>query len=100
MDKKTNFFDRIPSGDKVTAFDMIFSQDATFGNLDDTTRSYTGSTQSDEFTGIEARYVRWDVTAGSGNLGISEMRFYIVPEPSSAAMLGLACLALIKRRRK
>lgn len=95
-----DFFDRLPAGDKTTAFDLTFSVDSIFGNGDDIVQSYTGSTQSAEFAGISAQYVRYDVVTGTGNLGVSEIQFYAIPEPSSAGLLGLGGLALMTRRRK
>jgi len=53
---------------------------------------------------ISAQYVRFsDLVNGNANdahTAISEVRFTNVPEPSSAAILGLGGLALILRRRK
>ncbi|HWB03656.1 MAG TPA: discoidin domain-containing protein [Verrucomicrobiales bacterium] len=97
-----DWFDRPAAADRVTGFDMIFSQDAVFGNGDDITRPYTNSGMAlgDTFAPINARYVRYDVTAsGAGlNTGLSEIYFYQVPEPSSAALL-LAGVLLMRRRR-
>jgi hypothetical protein len=55
----------------------------------------------DTFASINARFVRYDVTASAGglNTGLSEMYFYQVPEPSSAATLLLAGTLLMRRRR-
>jgi hypothetical protein len=85
---------------------MIFSQDAVFGNGDDITRSYTNSAMAkgDVFAPINARFVRYDVTANAGgpaaNTGMSEMIFYQVPEPSAALLfLTLASLSTLRRRR-
>ena len=58
------------------------------------------------FSGVEdARYVALRPTSnfGGDRYGLGEVRFAdvtVVPEPSSAALLGLAGLALILRRRK
>ncbi len=77
-----DYFDRADPG-QVSAYDMIFSRDATWGNADDVTRSYTKGgrwTQSDVFAAIDARYVRFDVTAiNNGSytaVGGAEMLFY------------------------
>ncbi|HEX2748406.1 MAG TPA: discoidin domain-containing protein [Verrucomicrobiales bacterium] len=98
-----DWFDRPAAADRVTGFDMIFSQDAVFGNGDDVLRSYTNSGMAlgDAFAPINARYVRYDVTnsAGGLNTGLSEIYFYQVPEPSSAAALTLAGALLARRRR-
>jgi hypothetical protein len=98
-----DWFDRPAAADRVTGFDMIFSQDAVFGNGDDVLRSYTnsGMAMGDAFAPINARYVRYDVTnsAGGLNTGLSEVYFYQVPEPSSAAVLTLTAALLMRRRR-
>jgi len=52
---------------------------------------------------INAQYVRVEMTDNQGGIdrvGLGEVRFIAVPEPSSAALLGLGGLALILRRRK
>jgi autotransporter-associated beta strand protein len=72
-----DFFDRAAVGAQVSSFDLIFSADDVWGNEDDITRNYTGSTQSDNFSGISAKNVRYDVTGTAGsNVGINEIRFY------------------------
>lgn len=99
-----DWFDRPAAADRVTGFNMIFSQDAVFGNGDDITRPYTNSGMAlgDTFAPISARYVRYDVTSSAGglNTGLSEIFFYQVPEPSSAAVLLLAGAMLMRRRRQ
>ncbi len=103
-----DFFDRVHSNDRVTGFDLIFSQDDIFGNGDDTVRSYTNSylALGDEFAGIDARYVRYDVTSynpssTTHNTGLGEIIFYqAVPEPSALASLALGLGALFARRRR
>lgn len=80
-----DFFDRMAADAKVSSFDLIFSMDDTWGNGDDITRHYTGSTQSDNFAGISAKNVRYDVTGISGtNVGMNEIRFFELPAPGLA----------------
>lgn len=102
-----DFFDRIADEDRITGFDLIFSSDPVFGDVDDTVRSFTksGLGASDVFaTPVSARFVRFDVTANLGgpaaNTGISEITFYQVPEPSTTALLSLGLLAASRRRRR
>lgn len=56
------------------------------------------------FSTISARYIELDIaTSYSGDnqrLGFTEIEFNAVPEPSTAALLGLVGLALILRRRR
>ncbi|MES2707315.1 MAG: hypothetical protein V4726_12005 [Verrucomicrobiota bacterium] len=100
-----DFFDRPAAADRVSAFDLIFSLNAIFGDGDDVVRSFThaGMASSAEFAAINARYVRYDVTAKSGagvNTGLSEMIFHTpVPEPS-AVIAGLAALTGLALRRR
>ncbi len=77
------FIDRLGYVDHVDGFDLILSQDATFGNGDDVKRSYAtaGSLMhADHFpSSILCRYVRFDVTSlisTSPNAGASEFIFY------------------------
>lgn len=101
-----DMIDRWVSGDQTLGFDLIFSNNSDFSDPV-ATLSYTKGTNtiafSDDFEHIEAQYVRWDVTDGSGggNKGLSEMIFYAtnVPEPSAALLGGLGVLALLRRRR-
>ncbi len=98
-----DFFDRPAAADRVTGFDMIFSQDLNFGDAGDVVKSYanTGMALGDVFPGISARYVRFDVTAtGGANTGISEMVFYQVPEPSALGVCAVGLLALLRRRAR
>ena len=78
-----DFFDRIPAVDRTTAFNLIFSNDTTFGDAGDTTLAFTsGSTTwgySQVFSVINARYVRLDATAtasATNNSGMQEIIFY------------------------
>ncbi|MFK7911655.1 MAG: PEP-CTERM sorting domain-containing protein [Akkermansiaceae bacterium] len=58
------------------------------------------------FTAFNARYIKFDINSNHGGdnnfYGLSEVQFdgVLVPEPSSSALLGLAGLALILRRRR
>ncbi|MES2707314.1 MAG: LamG-like jellyroll fold domain-containing protein [Verrucomicrobiota bacterium] len=79
-----DWFDRPTAADRVTAFDMIFSQNAVFGDGDDVPMSFDNSAPamalSGTFAAVNARYVRYDVTSKSGpataNTGLSEIIFY------------------------
>lgn len=79
-----DLFDRIAAADRVTAFDLIFSQNAVFGDGDDVVKSYDNSNSaiglSATFPPVNARYARYDVTATGGsataNTGLSEIVFY------------------------
>jgi hypothetical protein len=96
-----DFFDRPADEDRTTGFDMIFSQNPTFGDADDVVKSYVNSAMAlgDVFPGISARYVRFDVTASAAaNTGVSEMVFYQVPEPSMTGACAVSLLALLRRR--
>lgn len=100
-----DFYDRPAAADRVTGFNMIFSQNATFGDGDDVLQSFTNASMamSAEFGSVNARYVRYDVTgiAGGVNTGLSEMVFYeTVPEPtvSVSVLAGLAGMLLRRRR--
>jgi len=91
---------------------LIFSEDATFGNPDDSSQNLTLSSASGltTYTGehftltsvADVTNIRLEITStgGSSITGLSEVRFSAVPEPSTTALLGLGGLALIFRRRK
>jgi hypothetical protein len=99
-----DFFDRPADEDRVTGFDMIFSPDPTFDDANNVVRSYnnTAIATGDVFTTpLQARYVRFDVTANAGaNTGMTEMVFYQVPEPSVLGLIGLAIAPLLRRPRR
>jgi hypothetical protein len=102
------------SGWGVKDFTLIFSQDATFGNGDDTSQTFTGMPEAsmaadytgEHFTltpaaGVTNIRLQVDTPYGGSFTGLSEVRFSeAVPEPSTTALLGLGGLALILRRRK
>lgn len=71
-------FDRLASGERTTSFNLIFSNNADMSSPV-ATRSYskpTTWTASDTIVPITARYVRYDVTGGSGNTGLAEISFF------------------------
>ena len=96
----------------LDSFTMSFSADGvTFTDamaVDATIVGETTTFDAETFaiSNVTAQYVQFsDLVNGAGNTAhtaISELRFTgtVVPEPSSAALLGLGGLALILRRRK
>ncbi|MEG3436669.1 PEP-CTERM sorting domain-containing protein [Pannus brasiliensis CCIBt3594] len=98
--------------DNVTSFDLIFSSDSIFGNLDDTIVSVNspGYANTDVVfinggNGITARYLRWDVTSvlnSGSNSGAAEFDFYTsTPEPSIiAGLLAVSSIGIFSRKRR
>lgn len=105
------FYQRVGGADGVTSFQLLFDDAsdfasphatrtfATSGVRDHTLLNDTaGARQQFEFTsGVQARYVRWDVVSavGNGYDGAAEMEFWTgttVPEPS---LLGIAAGGLL-----
>ncbi len=78
----------------------------------DGTATYAGEVfDNTDFTPFNARFIQFDIASGvgvgnhgDGNTfyGLSEVQFdgVLVPEPGSAALLGLGAIALLFRRRK
>ena len=119
------YVDRLHSGadettiggtlDFVTDYEIIFSENATFGDGDDTVVSVGTLTPPaapsglDDFVSstaipdVTAQYIRWDVTATLGaNPGAHAFTFDgVVPEPSTlfGLMAGLAAICAWRRRR-
>ena len=99
-----DFFNR--ESDVITGYDMVFSDTRDFSNVL-RTMSFTGSENANEvnsetFDPVLARYVRLQATSftGAPNTGVSDILFYTpVPEPGFAWLVGLAGLALVRRRR-
>jgi MYXO-CTERM domain-containing protein len=100
--------------DKVTAFDLIFSNQADFSSPITTLHvpspyaNRPPSTNGPEdfqttvpVPGVTAQYVRFDVTAAAGaNPGAAEFQFFDVPEPSAGLTLLLACALTSRRARR
>jgi hypothetical protein len=120
MITRVDYYDRAtgapPGTDNVTAFDLIFSNDAVFGNGDDRTVNVSSpGIVLDQVVinggmGYLAQYLRWDVTAttsATANSGAAEFQFFttVAPEPLSIVMwsalgAGLFGVALRRKRAK
>ena len=115
------FYQRLGGADGVTSFQLIFDDSSDFSSPLATktfatsgVRDFTllndvgGSRQEFEFpSGVNARYVRWDVVSaiGNGYDGAAEMEFWTgvaVPEPSAScmALAGLGCTGYSMFRRR
>lgn len=116
------FYQRVGGADGVTSFELVFDDNNDFSSPLATKTFATsgvrdfallndagGSRQQFEFpSGVNARYVRWDVVSavGNGYDGAAEMEFWTgvaVPEPFTSALVlvGLASGGyLVRWRRK
>lgn len=116
------FYQRLGGADGVTSFQLVFANAADFSSplsvltfATGGTRDFTllndsaGARQEFAFTsGIEARYVKWDVVSavGNGYDGAAEMEFWggaaVVPEPSASLPVGCGVLGLagLRLRRR
>ena len=97
------------TGNEASVFNLTFSTDnSTFGSLvifDQSGLALGLGTPATLSLGstINAQYVRVEMTDNQGGIdrvGLGEVKFIAVPEPSSTALLGLGGLALLLRRRK
>lgn len=80
-----DFFDRIPTVDRTTSFNLLFSNDPTF-TTGVTTMSFSPGSKywgyRRDFAAVTARYVRFEATATVGpsnNSGMQEILFYQEP---------------------
>jgi hypothetical protein len=96
-----DFFDRIPAVDRTTTFNLIFSNDTTFGNAGDTTLSFSPGTvgwgYAQNFAAVNSRYVRLDATATTSavnNSGIQEIIFYRDVDLNQPALSNTAASAV------
>ena len=99
--------------DKVTGFDLIFSDDPTFSAPITTLHVLSPyvnrpplSNGPEDFQttvpvpNVTAQYMRFDVTAAAGaNPGAAEFQFFPVPEPSAGVTLLLGCFLGSRRLR-
>lgn len=95
---------------QATSTTMIFSQDATFGNGDDISvvQALSLPTGGNAYTGehftltpmANVTHVRVEVIGAGSFVGLSEVRFSAVPEPSSFALMALGGVALFILRRR
>lgn len=100
-----DLFDRFAAADRVTAFDLIFSQNAVFGDGDDVIQNYDNSSfaigVSATFPPVNARYLRYDVTAtgssATANAGLSEIVFYKAGGAAAVAPQIVAAPAAVTR---
>lgn len=90
---------------------LIFSEDSTFGNADDSFQdlSLNPGTGLTTYTGAhialtsvaDVTNIRLEIRSNGGDnfAAMSEVRFSVVPEPSTALLSGLGLLALLRRQR-
>ncbi len=97
------------SGNEASAFTLTFSTDGvTYGGAVDFDQNGSAVGTGNPATlslgsTFTAQYVKVEITDNQGGIdrvALGEVKFIAVPEPSSAALLGLGGLALILRRRK
>ncbi|SHI81999.1 PEP-CTERM protein-sorting domain-containing protein [Rubritalea squalenifaciens DSM 18772] len=76
-------------------------------NFSQTTALGAGTPETVNFSAINADSVRITITdnyfgvgSGGDRVGLGEVKFVSVPEPSSTALLGLAGISLLARRRR
>jgi hypothetical protein len=91
----------------VAGEDMVFSPLYTFLEIDRANGDASVDfSQSFDMGGVMARYVKLDILGNHGGdnnfVGLSEVQFFGVPEPSTYALaaVGLATLAFARRRRR
>jgi hypothetical protein len=90
-------------GDRVLSFDLLFSNDPDFGSILSTVHVTTNTNQDTVSVplglGIDAQFVRFQVTGANGNnVGASEIAFFgsqTVPEPGTFALFGVGVIGLL-----
>jgi hypothetical protein len=98
--------DRTAQVDWVTGVKVTFSKDPVFDGSDPVVTYDQLALAYETFSAINARYVRWEVTAMTpgnfGNLGGKELQFYgtPIPEPGSVVLCGLGVGGLLLAQRR